>query len=145
MAGCGQKHQSVNVAVAGSGWQAVFETKELRVNGKLRLFDVFLSGNQLYDPISRGEGEWCLSKKNIDIFTYKQSVFSLDMKTKVAMHVPRININPFSLYTLENDLRAMEDDKLNKLSVEPRDETKLLGMSQRSHWKMTSQPCKITR
>ena len=31
-------------------------------------------------------------KKTIAIFTYKHSVFSLDMKTKVVMHVPRINI-----------------------------------------------------
>ena len=29
-------------------------------------------------------------KKIIAIFTYKLSVFSLDMKTKVARHVPRI-------------------------------------------------------
>ena len=29
-------------------------------------------------------------KKSIAIFTYKHSVFSLDMKTKVARHVPRI-------------------------------------------------------
>ena len=105
----------------------------------------FYLGTSSMIPLVGVRVTWCLSKKNIDIFTYKQSVFSLDMKTKVAMHVPRININPFSLYTLENDLSAMEDDKLNKLSVEPRDETKLLGMSQRSHWKMTSQPCKITR
>ena len=32
-------------------------------------------------------------QKSIAIFTYKHSVFSLDMKTKVARHVPRININ----------------------------------------------------
>ena len=31
-------------------------------------------------------------KKTIAIFTYKHSVFSLDMKTKVVTHVPRINI-----------------------------------------------------
>ena len=29
-------------------------------------------------------------KKCIAIFTYKHSLFSLDMKTKVARHVPRI-------------------------------------------------------
>ena len=34
-----------------------------------------------------------MSKKNIVIFTYKHSVFSLDMKTKVVQHVPVININ----------------------------------------------------
>ena len=31
-------------------------------------------------------------KKNIAIFTYKHSVFSLDMKTKLVENVPRINI-----------------------------------------------------
>ena len=31
-----------------------------------------------------------VKKKNIAIFTYKHSVFSLDMKTKVDRHVPRI-------------------------------------------------------
>ena len=32
-------------------------------------------------------------KKNIDIFTYKQSLWSIDMKTKVVQHVQRINIS----------------------------------------------------
>ena len=40
----------------------------------------------------RGTGDDAVVKKNIAIFTYKHSVFSLDMKTKVARHVPRINI-----------------------------------------------------
>ena len=35
----------------------------------------------------------CYQKKTIAIFTYKHSVFSLDMKTKVVQHVPVININ----------------------------------------------------
>ena len=35
------------------------------------------------------------SKKLIDIFYYKQRLFSLDMKTKVVQHVPRINLNHF--------------------------------------------------
>ena len=34
-------------------------------------------------------------KKIIAIFTKKHSVFSLDMKTKVVQHVPRINLNHF--------------------------------------------------
>ena len=37
-------------------------------------------------------GAAVVQKKTIAIFTYKHSVFSLDMKTKVARHVPRINI-----------------------------------------------------
>ena len=32
-------------------------------------------------------------KKNIVIFTYKQRLLSLDMKTKVVQNVPVININ----------------------------------------------------
>ena len=35
-------------------------------------------------------------KKSIAIFTYKHSVFSLDMKTKVARHVPRIAFQHFN-------------------------------------------------
>ena len=31
-------------------------------------------------------------KKTIAIFTYKHSVFSIDMKTKLVEHVPVINI-----------------------------------------------------
>ena len=38
-----------------------------------------------------GEGEAGV-KKNIAILAYKQSLFSLDVKTKVVRHVPRINI-----------------------------------------------------
>ena len=36
-----------------------------------------------------------VQKKTIDIFTQKHSLFSLDMKTKVVQHVPRINLNHF--------------------------------------------------
>ena len=37
-----------------------------------------------------GEGGVVGVKKNIDIFAYKHSLFSLDVKTKVARHVSRI-------------------------------------------------------
>ena len=37
-----------------------------------------------------GTGAEMEVQKNIAIFTYKHSVFSLDMKTKVDRHVPRI-------------------------------------------------------
>ena len=40
-----------------------------------------------------GTGAVVEVKKSIAIFTYKHSVFSLDMKTKVVQHVPVININ----------------------------------------------------
>ena len=33
------------------------------------------------------------SKKIIDIFTHKQQHLSIDMKTKIVQHVPRINIS----------------------------------------------------
>ena len=55
-----------------------------------------------------------MSKKSIAIFTYKHSVFSIDMKTKVVRHVPRININHL---TLEDELTALEDDKINEFSA----------------------------
>ena len=32
-------------------------------------------------------------QKNIAIFTYKQRLLSIDMKTKVVEHVPRIHIS----------------------------------------------------
>ena len=34
--------------------------------------------------------------KSIAIFTHKQSLWSIDMKTKVVQHVPRINISNFN-------------------------------------------------
>ena len=37
-------------------------------------------------------------KKNIDIFTYKQRLLSLDMKTKVVQHVPRIIFHVFKIF-----------------------------------------------
>ena len=41
-------------------------------------------------------------KKSIVIFTYKHSVFSLDMKTKVARHVPRIAFQNFKISKFQN-------------------------------------------
>ena len=38
---------------------------------------------------------WMMSKKTIAIFSYKQQLLSLDMKTKVVQHVPRINLSYF--------------------------------------------------
>ena len=34
-----------------------------------------------------GEGDEEVKKKNIDIFTYKQRLLSINMKTKVVQHV----------------------------------------------------------
>ena len=42
-----------------------------------------------------GTGAVADVKKNIAIFTYKHSVFSLDIKTKVDRHVPRIVFQNF--------------------------------------------------
>ena len=43
-----------------------------------------------------------LYKKSIDIFTYKQWLLSLDMKTKVVQHVPRILFNVFKVFKLSS-------------------------------------------
>ena len=40
-----------------------------------------------------GTGDVADVPKNIAIFAYNQCHFGLDMKTKVARHVPRMNIN----------------------------------------------------
>ena len=37
-------------------------------------------------------------KKSIAIFTYKQRYFSIEMKTKVVQHVPRINLSHFNFW-----------------------------------------------
>ena len=44
-----------------------------------------------------GEGDEAAEevKKSIAIFGYKQWLLSLDMKTKVVQHVPRINLSYF--------------------------------------------------
>ena len=68
-------------------------------------------------------------KKSIAIFTYKHSVFSLDMKTKVARHVPRIIKNHHIPYQTNWNHAKQFSPITNELS----DETwkqKLLGMSQ---------------
>ncbi len=40
-----------------------------------------------------GSGEDEEVKKSIVIFTYKQSLLSIDMKTKVIQHIPRIKLD----------------------------------------------------
>ena len=54
-------------------------------------FLIFLAGNQLYELKCNRRG-WCGCccwgpKKIIDIFTYKQRLLSINMKTKVVQHV----------------------------------------------------------
>ena len=41
-----------------------------------------------------------MSKKSIAIFGYKQSLLSLDMKTNVVQHVPRIICNVFKVFKI---------------------------------------------
>ena len=53
----------------------------------------FLAGTQLYDLSFHRHGCCCWCKKSIAIYAYNQWVISLDMKTKVGRHVPRINIS----------------------------------------------------
>ena len=47
-------------------------------------------------PKLTGEGAAGVKKKNIAIFGYKQRLLSIDMKTKVVQHVPRINLSHFN-------------------------------------------------
>ena len=54
-------------------------------------FQTFLAGNQLYELKTNRRG-WCwgcccCQKKIIAIFTYKQRLLSIDMKTKLVQHV----------------------------------------------------------
>ena len=54
----------------------------------------FLAGNQLNELKCHMHGCCCCTKnpvKNIVIFTHKQWLLSIDIKTKVARHVPRIS------------------------------------------------------
>ena len=41
-----------------------------------------------------------LSKKSIAIFAYKQRLLSIEMKTKVVQHVPKINLQGLQLAIL---------------------------------------------
>ena len=45
------------------------------------------------------KNHWC-QKKSIAIFGYKQRLLSIDMKTKVVQHVPRINLSHFNFWIL---------------------------------------------
>ena len=54
-------------------------------------YNIFYLGTSSMIPSVSGQGD-SVKKKNIPIFTYKNWVFSLDMKTKLVEHVPRINI-----------------------------------------------------
>ena len=57
-----------------------------------------LVGNQLYDWYTHRWGQWCKkSWKNIAIFTYKRWLLSIDIKTKVVQHVPKISRHSHSL------------------------------------------------
>ena len=44
------------------------------------------------------EAEGAVPKKNIAIFGNKQRLLSIDMKTKVVQHVPRIIFNVFKVF-----------------------------------------------
>ena len=48
---------------------------------------------------SQKKHKWkVLSKKSIDIFNFKQRLLSIDIKTKVVQHVPRIIFNVFKVF-----------------------------------------------
>ena len=40
-------------------------------------------------------------KKNIAIFAYKQRILSIEMKTKVVQHAPRINLSHLNFYKIQ--------------------------------------------
>ena len=52
-------------------------------------FFLFHSGNQLYELKTHWMGCCWWGRKNIGIFTYKQWLLSIDMKTKVVQYVER--------------------------------------------------------
>ena len=68
-----------------------------------------LAGNQLYDW-STHRGGWCWQKKIIANFAYNQWVYSLDMKTKVDQHVPRINLSHFNFWILNLNFQISNFD-----------------------------------
>ena len=41
-----------------------------------------------------------VKKNHIAIFTYKQWLLSIDVKTEVVQHVPRINLSHFNFWIL---------------------------------------------
>ena len=53
------------------------------------------------------------SKNSIAIFSYKQQLLSIDMKTKVVQHVPRIKI---SIWPLVCDMWNMTCDRLDSMT-----------------------------
>ena len=53
-----------------------------------------------------------MSKKTIDIYTYKQRLLSIDMKTKVVQHVPRIIFKVFKVFKFA----SFQDFKFSKFS-----------------------------
>ena len=60
-------------------------------------FFFFLAGNQLNELKCHRHGCWLLrsQKKHLQFFPNKQWLLSIDMKTKVVQHVPRINLSYF--------------------------------------------------
>ena len=74
---------------SGAGVASIFS----EFNSMSGLF--LLAGNQLYDWFTHRQGR-CGGgggKKSIALFTHKQRHLSIDMKTKIVQHGPRINIS----------------------------------------------------
>ena len=80
----------------------------------------YLAGNQLSDWCTHRRGwSWWSCKKSIANFTYNQWVYSLDMKTKVARHVPRINISMwYMIYDFNMTYGIWQHDKQSLLSLD---------------------------
>jgi len=61
-----------------------------------------------------GEGDEGV-KKSIAIFGYKQQLLSIDMKTKVVQHVPRIIFNVFKVFKFSG-FQVFKFSKFSKFS-----------------------------
>ena len=62
---------------------------------------IFQLGTSYMNSKLTGEGD-VVVKKNIAIFSYKQRLLSLDMKTNVVQHVPRIIFHVFKVFTFSS-------------------------------------------
>ena len=87
----------------------------------------FLAGNQLYELKCNRQGWWwcCCPKKLIVIFTYKQRLLSINMKTKVVQHVKSERLKECEserVWECESDFWAY------------RWKQKLFSMSRESEW-----------
>ena len=71
---------------------------------------IFLAWNQLYDWQTHGVLTLMMmmrSKNNHCIFTYKLRISSIDMKTKVVWHVPKIIFKVFQSFQVFDNIQTL--------------------------------------